>query len=135
MNFEKGKGPLKALNLGSKQMLEKQLQDVADWIGCFHDDIPKVIDFLLSKKADVELLVYYEGDLAEMYWTNCKGERRRSRIGYPDKDQITNIVFKRKWYGKKYRTIEKQALGPFNEMVADIKFSEENLDWEQIEII
>jgi hypothetical protein len=137
MNFERGKDPLKTLDLGTKQKLEKQLEAVANYIGCFHEDIPKVINHLLEKKADVEVLKYFGGDLAEMYWTNHKGQRRRSRIGYPDRrksDQWVEVV-KRKWYGKKYTVIERFALGPFKEMIADIKFSEENLSWEATETI
>ena len=134
MNFERGIDPLKIMDIGTKQKLEKQLEAVANYIGCFHDDIPKVINRLLEKKADVEVLKYYDGDLAEMHWTNHKGQRRRSRIGYPDPDQRVEVV-KRKWYGKKYTVIERFALGPFKEMIADIKFSEENLSWESTETI
>jgi len=137
MNFERGEDPLKIMDLGTKQKLEKQLNAVANYIGCFHEDIPSVINRLLEKKADVQVLdhpIFPYDDLAEMHWTNHKGQRRRTRIGFPDPDQEVQVV-KKKWYGKKYTVTERIALGPFKEMIADIKFSEENLSWESAETI
>jgi len=127
LNFERGKDPIKALNIGRKTQLTKELEEIADHLGGFHEDIPKVIDFLLSKDAQVKLLAFDSDDLADVYWTNDSGQRRRSRVGWPEYDETTVKVPKRKWYGKKYYTEELANRGPFISMVDWINWSEEHL--------
>ena len=128
INFERGLDPKSSMGIGAKEFLRKQLEEVSDHLsGAYKNDIPKVLDFLLNKNANIEFLGYDSEDLAEVKWVSSNGQRRRSRMGYPEYDETTVQTPKRKWYGKKYYKEELANRGPFIALVDWIKWSEKHL--------